>query len=79
MDHYENALALEDATAPGGAGADRFDHARLVHQAARLLATPDTSSQGAMPTWDWVLVDDYQNATLRNSIAALIRSRHNSR
>lgn len=74
MDHYENALALEDATAPGGAGADRFDHARLVHQAARLLATPDAWSQGAMPTWDWVLVDDYQNATL--ATASLLSSVH---
>lgn len=64
IDHYENALALEDASAPGGGGADRFDHARLVHQAARLLSSPDSWSRGGAPEWDWVLVDDYQNATL---------------
>lgn len=74
LDHYENALALEDATAPGGGGADRFDHARLVHQAARLLAAPDSWSQGQMPRWDWVLVDDYQNATL--ATAALLSAVH---
>lgn len=74
IDHYESALALEDATAPGGGGADRFDHARLVHQAARLLDTPDSWTEGDAPRWDWVLVDDYQNATLAS--AALLSAVH---
>ncbi|WP_182355118.1 UrvD/REP family ATP-dependent DNA helicase [Flaviflexus huanghaiensis] len=70
IDQYESALALEDATAMGGGGADRFDHARLVHQAARLLSAPDAWSDGAMPHSDWIIVDDYQNATL--ATAALL-------
>ena len=72
---YESSLALEDATAPGGGGADRFDHARLVHQAARLLRTPE-SWNGEMPRWDWILVDDYQNATL--AAAGLLTAVHDS-
>lgn len=62
LGHYESALALEDATATGGA--DRFDHARLVHQAARLLSAPEAWTDGSIPRWDWILIDDYQNATL---------------
>ncbi|MEZ7898251.1 MAG: PD-(D/E)XK nuclease family protein [Flaviflexus sp.] len=74
MDQYENSLALEDATAPGGTGADRFDHARLVHQAARLLTSPEAWGSGSMPTYQWVLIDDYQNATL--ATAALLSAVH---
>lgn len=73
MVHYENALALEDATVTGGA--DRFDHARLIHQAARLLDSPDAWAGGVPPTWDWILIDDYQNATLATaSLLTVARS-----
>lgn len=74
MDQYEGALALEDATVQGGVGADRFDHARLVHQAARLLANPEAWQPGEVPTVDWILIDDYQNATL--ATAALLSAAH---
>ncbi|MDO5025987.1 MAG: ATP-dependent DNA helicase [Trueperella sp.] len=70
MEIYEKALATE-ATAQY-ANPDRTDHARIVTQAAAALRNWDTATEGKLdgiigiehPHWDWVLVDDVQNATL---------------
>lgn len=64
MAEYEEVLALADAGEPGGGGADRFDHARLVHVAARHMAADDWVVPEAKPVFDYVLVDDYQDATM---------------
>lgn len=67
LDEYQRFLAAQDAFAPG---ADRLDHASLI-QAATAMYThwDDFEGEGALlgrgierPYWDWVLVDDTENA-----------------
>ncbi len=69
VEDYDRALAIQSAV--GHANPDLVDHARVMTQAAAMLrgweaATP--SAEGrldlAKPRWDWVIVDDVQNATL---------------
>lgn len=68
---YRSSLLLEDAIQVGGAGADRLDHASMLRTAQSYLADPASWSDiDNMPQWDWVLVDDYENATL--ATAALL-------
>lgn len=79
MDAYEGALAT--AAARGHGVPDRTDHARLVRSAAWIVEHWDEGiaahpSQGQLgisrPQWDYVVVDDVQNATL--SLVGLLRS-----
>ncbi|MDO5724043.1 MAG: PD-(D/E)XK nuclease family protein [Flaviflexus sp.] len=68
---YRSSLLLADALEVGGTGADRLDHASMLRTAQSYLAEPESwSDAGNMPQWEWVLVDDYENATL--ATAALL-------
>lgn len=67
LDAYQHFLAAQDAFAPG---ADRLDHASLI-QAATAMYTHWADFEGdatltgrgiERPHWDWVLVDDTENA-----------------
>lgn len=76
---YENALATQAAVGHGNP--DIVDHARVLTQAAGMLrswdlATPGGSGRLGMskPRWDWIIVDDIQNATL--AVRTLLRSLH---
>lgn len=70
MRAYENSLALEAADQPHRS--DRVDHARLMSQASAMLRGWDEAMSGSgqgklnmeKPQWDWVFIDDVQNATL---------------
>lgn len=62
---YDHVLALEDADQRGGRGADRLDHASLVHMAATVMAQDSLWNEPRhRPTYGSILVDDYENATL---------------
>lgn len=73
-DVYSDLVALEDATV---GSADRLDHAQLLATAASVLQDWEERTarvgQGAapVPRWDWVLVDDLQNAP--RSLLPLLR------
>ncbi|WP_460998033.1 ATP-dependent helicase [Trueperella pyogenes] len=74
---YEKALATQSAV--GHANPDLVDHARVLTQAATMLrgwehATPlgEGRLDIAKPHWDWVIVDDVQNATL--AVRTLLRA-----
>lgn len=77
MENYEKTLATE-ATAQH-ANPDRTDHARILTQAAAALRNWDVATARKLdgtigitrPHWDWVLVDDVQNATL--ALQALLK------
>ena len=57
---YEGVMALRTSPADQGA---RYDPATIVARAADALATWDTEVGGGAPSWDLVIVDDYQDAT----------------
>ena len=80
MRAYELLMNVQDSFSGDSRSADRLDHAELVTMAASLLSgweentqrTPVGSSRKIpRPTWDWVLVDDIQNAP--RSIIFLLR------
>lgn len=71
MEAYENALTTQAGS--GHHNPDRVDHARVVREAATIMADWDGLVDRyvgtgrvdiAQPHWDWVLVDDVQNCTL---------------
>ena len=79
MRAYELLTEAQDAFAGTSSAPDRLDHAQLVSAAASLLArweqnvAASPASDGRSiprPLWDWVLVDDIQNAP--RSILALL-------
>ncbi|WP_188043118.1 ATP-dependent helicase [Changpingibacter yushuensis] len=76
---YEELTEAQDAFAGSAQAPDRLDHAQLITAAASMLAGWEdfvSSSQPnptsiPRPQWDWVIVDDVQNAP--HSIIALLR------
>ncbi len=71
MRTYELLTEAQDAFAGASSAPDRLDHAQLVGAAASLIARWErnvAASPGGddlripRPQWDWVLVDDIQNA-----------------
>ncbi|MBM7825090.1 superfamily I DNA/RNA helicase/RecB family exonuclease [Arcanobacterium pluranimalium] len=75
MGAYEGALAAQASA--HSTNPDRIDHARLMSNAAGVLRAWETSGGDfggkavVKPRWDWVFVDDVQNATL--SLITLLR------
>ncbi|MGO1943440.1 MAG: ATP-dependent helicase [Ancrocorticia sp.] len=79
MEAYESVTVARAAYAGTSDAADMLDHAQLVGMAASMLAGWERSVAAApsadtlqvpRPRWDWVLVDDLQNAP--RSILALL-------
>lgn len=69
---YEEVLAAHDALAGSSEAPDRLDHAHLMGTAASVLGAWSESAHGfPRPSWDWVVIDDLQNAPL--SVMRLIR------
>ena len=77
MRSYELLTEARDAFAGDASAPDRLDHVHLLGAAAAMLSTwDDTASSPSgqkviRPRWDWVLVDDAQNAP--RSLLALLR------
>lgn len=79
MRAYELLTEAQDAFAGTSSAPDRLDHAQLVGAAASLLArweknVAESPAGGGCtiprPHWDWILVDDIQNAP--RSVLALL-------
>ncbi|MCI2178583.1 MAG: ATP-dependent helicase [Ancrocorticia sp.] len=76
---YDRATEDRDAFAGTASAPDRLDHAQLVSAAANIVdgweehvaAAPGNGAPVARPRWDWVIVDDVQNAP--RSLLALLR------
>lgn len=71
MRAYDLLVTARDAFAGESSAPDRLDHAQLVGAAAALLSRWEANIQAtplggakvmSRPRWDWVLVDDIQNA-----------------
>lgn len=71
MRAYDLLVTARDAFAGDSSAPDRLDHAQLVGAAAALLSRWEANIQGtplgearviSRPRWDWILVDDIQNA-----------------
>ncbi|MFT3945083.1 MAG: ATP-dependent DNA helicase [Ancrocorticia sp.] len=71
MRAYDLLVTARDAFAGDSSAPDRLDHAQLVGAAAALLSRWERNVQGtpmgaakmiSRPRWDWILVDDIQNA-----------------
>lgn len=78
MRTYEEMLALEDATV--SSAPDRLDHASLVHLAAKVIERDDMwSSSQVIPRPGFVVVDDYENATLATAHLVAAASRTGAR
>ncbi|WP_124053971.1 UrvD/REP family ATP-dependent DNA helicase [Arcanobacterium ihumii] len=77
MTAYEGALAVQASSY--SQNPDRVDHARLMSNATGVLQAWESSIEGSgslgsllsKPHWDWVFVDDVQDATL--SLLKLLR------
>ncbi|NYI40749.1 ATP-dependent DNA helicase [Demequina lutea] len=65
---YEGVMALRSTPADQGA---RYDPATIVARAADALASWEHEVGGEPPSWDLVIVDDYQDATVATT--ALLR------
>ncbi|MFT0846653.1 ATP-dependent DNA helicase [Actinomycetaceae bacterium L2_0104] len=78
MRAYEVLTEAQDAFAGTSSAPDRLDHAQLVGTAASLLArweenvaaSPAQGQNIPRPRWDWILMDDIQNAP-RSALALL--------
>lgn len=68
---YENATILRSLSSDLGR---RYDPAAVTSEAAHALAGWEERVPTAVPTWDLVVVDDFQDATV--ATAALLQSMH---
>lgn len=68
---YENATILRSLSSDQGR---RYDPAAVTAEAAHALATWEERVGTAVPTWDLVVVDDFQDVTVAG--AALVQSMH---
>lgn len=73
---YEGVMALRSTPADQGA---RYDPATIVARAADALASWGDEVGGEAPSWDLVIVDDYQDATVATTALLTQMAAHGAR